>query len=79
MQSFCDLIDKLGGPVVLAPVLGQTQDAVRKMRARNRVAPMHWRALIDLAREQGVRGVTVERIAALAMTAPSGRRDKRAA
>lgn len=74
MDSFASLIDKLGGPVEVAKVLGQTPDGVRKMRQRDRVDPTHWPTLVELAKAKQVRGVTVASLATLAVGRPRKRR-----
>ena len=43
------LIAKLGGPPAVAEVLGIESINVRQWRARNRIPPEHWSALIEAA------------------------------
>lgn len=65
MQSFTEVISRLGGPDVVAPILKAKVDTVRKMAWRNSVPSDYWPSLIDFARDQRVAGVTYARLAKL--------------
>lgn len=58
MQSFTEVISRLGGPAAVALILNAKVDTVRKMAERDSVPTEHWQALIDVARDKRVRGVT---------------------
>lgn len=74
MNTFSAVIDKLGGPIEVARVLGQTPDGVRKMRRRNRIEPMYWPVLVEMARERRVAGVSIMRLASIAVNSPRKRK-----
>lgn len=63
MQSFTEVIARLGGPEAVAPIIGAKADTVRKMSERDSVPPEYWPALIDVARDKRVRGITLAKLA----------------
>jgi hypothetical protein len=52
--SFGHLIQALGGPSVFAARMNLRRITAQKMQDRNSIAPRHWRALIQVASEQGI-------------------------
>lgn len=66
MQSFSNIITKLGGPSAFAVILGTTQQNVSQMRQRNLIPPRFWPATVKAAKEKGLEGVTFENLAILA-------------
>lgn len=67
MHSFADLITNLGGPAAVAKATDAEPGAVRQWKARGSIPPAYWPAIIKLADEKSVRGVTVASLAALAI------------
>lgn len=76
MDSFSTLIDRLGGRSVVAAAIGSNAEAVRKMSERNNIRPEYWPALIGLAREKRISGVS---FASLTKIAPPRKKKARAA
>lgn len=66
MDSFTNLIDKLGGPVAVAKAIRQGDAAVGKWKIRNSINARHWPDLVKLAAEKRVKGVTMEKLCDLA-------------
>lgn len=62
MNTFSDIIARLGGPSGLAPIIGANPEAIRKMAQRESVPSEYWPALIDAARAKRVRGVTLAKL-----------------
>lgn len=57
-----EIIDRLGGIPVLAVALNKHRSRISDWR-RNGVPPAAWAALVEVARQQGVNGVTFEVLA----------------
>lgn len=62
-MTFASLLRDLGKLDLIASRLGVSVQAVSNMRARNSVGPAHWPALVALAAEVGVQGVSIDRLA----------------
>jgi len=70
MNTFSDVVSKLGGPAVVADHLGMTPDGVRKLAKRNAMPTKHWPKLILLAEQQKVRGLSANTLARIAVARP---------
>ena len=66
MNDFATVIDKLGGAVEVSRHLGISADGVRKLVKRNAMPYRHWPALVSLAAQKKVRGVSVPKLAEIA-------------
>jgi len=60
MNSFTELLSALGPLEPIADRLGLTVAAVSNMKTRNSILAKHWPALIDMANQVGIGGVTYE-------------------
>lgn len=60
MNSFTELLSALGPLEPIADRLGLTVAAVSNMKARNSVLAKHWPALIAMADQAGIAGITYE-------------------
>jgi hypothetical protein len=56
------LIDALGGNAAVARIIGKGPSTVSEMRRSNSISVRYWPALIEAARELGVRGINSERM-----------------
>ena len=65
MESFSDLIDKLGGYLKLSEVLGLPRGTVSAMKTRNSIPPEHWPVIAREAERLGLPGVTLDSLAEL--------------
>lgn len=65
MQSYSDLIARLGGPAGVAPIIGAKVETVRKMADRESIPSQYWAALITAARTKRVSGVTFASLAGM--------------
>jgi hypothetical protein len=74
MESFSSLIDCLGGAAVVAKFAGGKPGTFQQMKARNSVPTEYWPALIALAQERGVAGITHEYLTELSIRAKQARR-----
>ena len=59
------IIEKLPPSPELGAYLGTTDRAVRawSLKDRRRIPPKHWRALVKLAKERSLKGITYEALA----------------
>lgn len=62
MKKIKSLIRKLGGPTKVAGILGKGPSTVSEMGRRGAIQSEYWRELIDLAKDQGVEGVTADHL-----------------
>jgi hypothetical protein len=69
MVSADDIIDALGGTGKVAAALSVSDSTVSGWRERGIPAP-HWAALVRLASERGVGGVSLENLAAIVARKP---------
>jgi hypothetical protein len=58
--SISELIDSWPTLGAFADAIGCGYEAARKMRQRQRIAPEHWRAIIDAADAHGLPGVNAD-------------------
>ena len=70
MQSFSDIIDRLGGSTALARALDRPAGTVRQWRNRNSVPAWQWSRLVSVARARGLTSVTPEALAEIAASRP---------
>jgi len=64
-MSIDALIKDLGGTTAVADGIGVPAPVVSNWRARGRIPPEHWLAVIGFAKATKVRGLTFERLAGL--------------
>lgn len=62
--SISDLISKWPTIVAFASAVGCGYEAARKMSDRESIAPEHWPAVVAAAKAHGVKGVTLNWLAA---------------
>lgn len=62
MNSFAELLAALGPLEPIAERLGLTVAAVSNMKTRNSILAKHWPALIRMAEEAGIPGLTYEQL-----------------
>jgi len=62
--SISDLISKWPTIGEFAASIGCGYEAARQMRKRESIAPEHWPSVIAASRRRGVKGVTMEWLAA---------------
>jgi hypothetical protein len=67
--TFSSLIDKLGGPAVVARATKANPDAARQWKLRENIPGAYWDSLIDLAKAKRVRGVSIALLSGLARRA----------
>lgn len=60
MQTIPQIIDALGGPTEVARLTGQPVPTVSAWKHRNKIPARHWPSLVSIAREKGVKGITLE-------------------
>lgn len=73
MQSFTQILDALGGLTVVATAIRHPETGkslplttVASWSARSSIPPLYWPPLVDLARQRGVKGITITLFAELA-------------
>ena len=54
IETHKDLIAKLGTTPEVAAQLYVSQAVVRQWLFRNRIAPIHWMPIVELAKKQGI-------------------------
>jgi hypothetical protein len=79
MDSFSDLIDKLGGAAAVAVVLGIPESHARTMKARDSIPVERWERVVGAAKARGLSGVTYEALTKLAASKRSALPEKDAA
>jgi hypothetical protein len=70
MDTFSDLISDLGGSAAVANRIGLPAGHVRQWRKRNSIPPHYWHDIVDVAKKQGKREVTVTALVDLAKARP---------
>lgn len=65
MDTFSQIIARLGGPAIVASLIEAKHEAVRKMAKRESIPPEYWPALIDAARAKRMSGVTLAKLSRL--------------
>lgn len=78
MTTFSSLIDRLGGAAAVARFMADrgtpvAAGTIQQMKMRDRVNVRYWPALIDMAAEQGVAGITYPALVKMT-TRPARRR-----
>jgi hypothetical protein len=66
METFADIVDRLGGYAVVAAEMKMRPTTVQSWRARNSIPPSDWLAVVELAKRLGVPGVTLDVLAKIA-------------
>jgi hypothetical protein len=66
INSFSEVIDKLGGPAAFGRAVGMTPNTAKQARRRDSLSPEYFSDAANAARERGIAGVTVERLVQLA-------------
>lgn len=56
------LIDAFGGNAAVAKIIGKGASTVSEMRRSQSIKVRYWPALIEAAKERGLRGVNTERL-----------------
>lgn len=79
METFAEIIDRLGGYAVVAAEMKIRPTTVQSWRTRRSIPPADWLAVVELAERKGVPGVTLDRLAELAKLAADQRQRRRAA
>lgn len=57
-KSHAEIIVALGGATAVARELGLGRTAVENMIERQRITADHWDGIIELAQQQGIKGIT---------------------
>jgi hypothetical protein len=76
VNTFRDLIDKMGGPAAFGRAVGMEPNSAKQARRRNSLSPQWFAPAVEAAQEKGLDDVTVER---LVEWAAERRREARAA
>lgn len=70
MDDFRALIKQLGGAGPVARAAGKESGTGRQWKLRGYIPVDYWPALVDLAARQGIPGVTLDKLASLAIERP---------
>lgn len=74
--SISDLISKWPTIGEFAASIGCGYEAARQMKLRNRIAPEHWPNVVSASKRRGVKGVTLEWLAAQRAPTPSSQEER---
>ena len=66
MRSFLEILDALGGLTAVATALKLPLTTVSSWKARSFIPSDYWDDLVNLARQRGVKGITLTLFAELA-------------
>jgi hypothetical protein len=62
MKSIPAVIDALGGAAAIARSKRIAYTTVASWKARGRIPPDHWPAIVDLAKRHRIKGVTIPKL-----------------
>lgn len=66
VNTFADVIDRLGGPASFARKIGTTAGAAKQAKRRDSIAAEWFTATVRAAREEGLSEITADRLAEIA-------------
>jgi hypothetical protein len=66
MRTFDDVFAEFGGPTKLARAIGIEPFHAQTMKTRGSIPPAYWSKIIEAAREQRIRGLSYEKLTAMA-------------
>lgn len=67
MMTVADIIEAFGGPTSLGDAIDARPQAVVNMRARESIPSRYWPALVRVAAERDIDGITLEALADMAV------------